>query len=111
MSFYDEQQKRKFQFLTNNFRLAATPIAATYEDRWALKQNLKIKTFKGFNPSEGAYGTHSDPPETASSTIELIGDNSHDAVPLGLLRILPSSNGGPSWRRGFCIDGETRVTG
>jgi len=58
VSFYDEQQKRTFQFLTNNFDLAATTIAAIYKDRWAvelffkaLKQNLKIKTFVGTTPN------------------------------------------------------------
>lgn len=41
-------------FLTNNFKLAATTIAAIYKDRWqvelffkVIKQNLKIKTFVG----------------------------------------------------------------
>ena len=54
VSFCDAEQQREFQFLTNKFRLAATTIAATYKDRWAvelflkaLKQNLKIKTFVG----------------------------------------------------------------
>jgi hypothetical protein len=58
VSFYDEEQKREFQFLTNNFRLAAKTIAAIYKDRWAvelffkaLKQNLKIKTFVGTSPT------------------------------------------------------------
>lgn len=54
VTFYDEEQKRTFEFLTNNFKLAAATIAAIYKDRWAvelffkaLKQNLKIKTFVG----------------------------------------------------------------
>lgn len=58
VTFYDEDQKRTFQFLTNNFQLAATTIAAIYKDRWAvelffkaLKQNLKIKTFVGTTPN------------------------------------------------------------
>ena len=58
VSFYDEEQKREFQFLTNNFRLAAKTIAAIYKDRWAvefffkaLKQNLKIKTLVGTSPT------------------------------------------------------------
>ena len=58
VSFYDAEQQREFQFLTNNFRLAATTIAAIYKDRWAvelffkaLKQNLKIKTFVGTSPT------------------------------------------------------------
>lgn len=58
VSFYDQEQRREFRFLTNNFHLAASTIAAIYKDRWAielffkaLKKNLKIKTFVGTNPS------------------------------------------------------------
>jgi IS4 transposase len=54
VTFYDAEQDRKFQFLTNNFKLAAATIAEIYKARWAvelffkaLKQNLKIKTFVG----------------------------------------------------------------
>jgi hypothetical protein len=43
-----------YEFLTNNFDLAASTIAAIYKDRWQiesffkmLKQNLRIKTFVG----------------------------------------------------------------
>jgi len=45
-------------FLTNNFDLGASTIAAVYKDRWEieiffkhLKQNLKIKTFIGTSPN------------------------------------------------------------
>lgn len=45
---------KEFCFVTNNFKLAATTIAAIYKDRWqvelffkAIKQNLKIKAFLG----------------------------------------------------------------
>ena len=45
-------------FLTNNFELGASTIAAIYKDRWEieiffkhLKQNLKIKTFVGTSPN------------------------------------------------------------
>ncbi|HUL22722.1 MAG TPA: IS4 family transposase [Thermodesulfobacteriota bacterium] len=45
-------------FLTNNFDLGASTIAAIYKDRWEieiffkhLKQNLKIKTFVGTSPN------------------------------------------------------------
>ena len=45
---------KQFRFITNNFKLAATTIAAIYKDRWqvelffkAIKQNLKIKAFLG----------------------------------------------------------------
>ena len=51
---YDPEKDTVFVFLTNNFKLGATTIAAIYKDRWkielffkALKQNLKIKTFVG----------------------------------------------------------------
>jgi hypothetical protein len=54
VEFYDAEKDTVFVFLTNNFRLGATTIAAIYKDRWqielffkALKQNLKIKTFVG----------------------------------------------------------------
>ncbi|MGE4489714.1 MAG: IS4 family transposase [Kiritimatiellales bacterium] len=43
-----------YRFITNNFRLAASTIAAIYKQRWQIelffkwiKQNLKIKTFLG----------------------------------------------------------------
>ena len=50
----DEESGRWFEFLTNDFKLSASEIAAVYKDRWQielffkkLKQNLKIKTFVG----------------------------------------------------------------
>lgn len=58
VTFYDQEQQRSFEFLTNHFGLAARTIAAIYKDRWAvelffkaLKQNLKIKTFVGTSPN------------------------------------------------------------
>jgi hypothetical protein len=52
--YTDPQTGRQFEFLTNNFHLAATTIAQIYKERWqielffkALKQNLKVKTFVG----------------------------------------------------------------
>ena len=54
IEFYDKDKKRTFEFLTNNFHLAASTIAAIYKDRWkvelffkAIKQNLKLKAFIG----------------------------------------------------------------
>jgi hypothetical protein len=51
---YDPETEQVLVFLTNNFKLGATTIAAIYKERWqieiffkALKQNLKIKTFVG----------------------------------------------------------------
>ncbi|NLT68725.1 MAG: IS4 family transposase [Acidobacteria bacterium] len=53
---WDEEKQRSVTFLTNQFKFAATTIAAIYKDRWAvelffkaIKQNLKIKTFLGTN--------------------------------------------------------------
>ncbi len=50
----ETDQGEQFQFLSNNFTLAASTIAAIYKDRWQietffklLKQNLRIKTFVG----------------------------------------------------------------
>ena len=49
-----EERQETWVFVTNNFRLAASTIAAIYKERWqielffkALKQSLKIKTFVG----------------------------------------------------------------
>ena len=54
---YKEPLTGKFYiFLTNNFHLAASTIAAIYKDRWqvelffkAIKQNLQIKSFVGLS--------------------------------------------------------------
>jgi hypothetical protein len=58
VEFYDEEKDTILVFLTNNFKLGSTTIAAIYKDRWqielffkALKQNLKIKTFVGTSPN------------------------------------------------------------
>jgi hypothetical protein len=52
--FFDAENNRTFEFLTNNFRLSASTIAAIYKARWQIeaffkwiKQNLKVKTFLG----------------------------------------------------------------
>jgi len=54
IEFYDEDQEKKLVFMTNNFKLAASTIAAIYKSRWQIelffkwiKQNLKIKSFLG----------------------------------------------------------------
>lgn len=54
VSCYNVDKKETMYFLTNNFKLAASTIAAIYKDRWqielffkAIKQNLKVKTFWG----------------------------------------------------------------
>lgn len=54
IKFYDEEQKRTFVFITNNFSLPALDIAALYKHRWKvelffkwIKQHLKIKSFWG----------------------------------------------------------------
>ena len=52
--YYDEEQDRKFMFLTNAMDLTAQLIAGLYKNRWQielffkwLKQHLKIKKFWG----------------------------------------------------------------
>jgi len=54
VKFYDEEQDRKFAFLTNAFHLPALEVANLYKNRWQielffkwLKQHLKIKKFWG----------------------------------------------------------------
>lgn len=54
IGYIDKETGKHFIFLTNNFGLSATTIAAIYKDRWqvelffkAIKQNLKIKAFVG----------------------------------------------------------------
>lgn len=56
VKFLDFNSGRLYSFLTNNFKLASTTIAAIYKDRWqvelffkAIKQNLKIKAFVGLS--------------------------------------------------------------
>lgn len=56
IGYKDSQTGKRYEFLTNNFRLSANTIAAIYKDRWqvelffkAIKQNLKIKTFVGLS--------------------------------------------------------------
>ena len=53
IEFIDDEGKT-YQFLTNNFKLAASSIAEIYRQRWQIelffkwiKQNLKIKSFLG----------------------------------------------------------------
>lgn len=52
--YYDPENDAIFEFLTNNFKLAASTIASVYKARWQIevffkwiKQNLKIKSFLG----------------------------------------------------------------
>lgn len=54
VSFYDDENKRRLVFLTNNFRLAPLTIAKLYKCRWQvelffkwIKQHLRIKAFYG----------------------------------------------------------------
>lgn len=50
--YYDAENKREFEYITNNFELSAWTIAQIYYHRWRIeeffrriKQNLKIKSF------------------------------------------------------------------
>ena len=54
VKFFDDETKRTFVFLTNNFELSAEQIAFLYKNRWKIelffkwiKQHLKIKAFWG----------------------------------------------------------------
>lgn len=54
VKYWDEENKREFTFLTNNFDLTALEVAELYRQRWQielffkwLKQHLKIKHFYG----------------------------------------------------------------
>jgi hypothetical protein len=54
VTYIDPESGQRYTFITNNFSLAATTIAAIYKQRWQIelffkwiKQNLKIKTFLG----------------------------------------------------------------
>jgi hypothetical protein len=54
VKYYDSENKRMLEFITNNFNLSANTIADIYKSRWDIelffkwiKQNLKIKTFLG----------------------------------------------------------------
>jgi putative transposase len=54
IGFRDPDTGKRYVFLTNNFALAASTIAAIYKARWQIelffkwiKQNLKIKSFMG----------------------------------------------------------------
>ena len=56
IEFFDQTQEREFVFVTNNFELDATQIAALYKSRWQvelffkwIKQHLRIKSFVGNN--------------------------------------------------------------
>lgn len=62
IKYYDPEQNQTLVFLTNNFNLKATTIAAQYKNRWKIelffkwiKQHLKIKSFWG--NSENAVKT------------------------------------------------------
>ena len=54
ITYVAPESKQRYEFLTNNFSLAASTIAAIYKQRWQIelffkwiKQNLKIKAFLG----------------------------------------------------------------
>ena len=60
--YYDEETKKHYTFLTNNFELDALTVALLYKNRWRveiffkwIKQNLRVKTFYG--NSENAVKT------------------------------------------------------
>jgi hypothetical protein len=62
IKYYDEENKKRLVFLTNNFSLSSKTIADLYKCRWQvelffkwIKQHLRIKSFFGY--SENAVKT------------------------------------------------------
>jgi hypothetical protein len=62
VGYYDEEKKRRFDYLTNNFAVPALTVADLYRCRWQvelffkwIKQHLRIKAFYG--TSENAVKT------------------------------------------------------
>ena len=58
VGYTDQETGKYYEFLTNNFTLAAKTIADIYKSRWQIelffkwiKQNLKIKSFLGTTPN------------------------------------------------------------
>lgn len=56
VAFWDDENRRVFEFITNNFNLSAEEIALIYKKRWQiellfkqLKQNFPLKYFLGDN--------------------------------------------------------------
>ncbi len=56
ITFYDSLNKRTFEFITNNYRVKASTVAAIYKQRWQiellfkrLKQNMPLQYFLGDN--------------------------------------------------------------
>lgn len=56
VTYYDEDQKKEFEFLTNNMRFNASTIASFYKSRWQIetffrkfKQTSPVKYFLGDN--------------------------------------------------------------
>jgi IS4 transposase len=54
IGYRDQETGKRYEFLTNHFRLSAKTIADIYKERWQIelffkeiKQNLRIKTFVG----------------------------------------------------------------
>ena len=77
MQWYDSENNRWFDFLSNDFDLTTTQIADLYRKRWQielffkkLKQNLKIKSFIG--TSENAVMTQIWTAAVATLLIEIL---------------------------------------
>lgn len=58
IGFFDQEERRRLTFLTNNFLLPALAISQLYKRRWQIelffkwiKQNLRIKSFLGTSPN------------------------------------------------------------
>lgn len=56
ITFFDKSNNRTFEFITNNYRIKASTVAAIYKQRWQiellfkrLKQNMQLQYFLGDN--------------------------------------------------------------
>ena len=56
--YYSQERQKHLTFVTNNFDLPAITVTKLYKMRWQvelffkwIKQNLRIKTFFGYNPN------------------------------------------------------------
>ena len=56
ITYYDQEKKRVFEFLTNNFELEANQVAEIYKRRWQIE--LMFKRWKSNNPLKYFLGNN-----------------------------------------------------
>ncbi len=64
VSYFDKKRKQRLVFLSNNFDISATTVAAIYKQRWQVelffkwvKQHLRIKSFYGTSVTPCRFGS------------------------------------------------------